>query len=264
MVLSKLIVNMKGAIENIAYKSKVMTRNVSVTPQINFKIHSANPGTLHFGKETLLRALLQNLKQGEVTYDIGANIGLYTLALSIHQPTNQVYAFEPSPDTFAKLTANLLLNKTSSNVKPLQVAIGNTNGEVNFMISSEQERSSLFTSEASFGVAEVKKTIKVTVRTLDSFIGQLPPPRHIKIDAEGSEAIILEGAAETIRKYKPLLYIEPHSFALENKISMILQLLDYEFENYRGHYICNAIGSPRPEVTPDMLSNENFAGSAVE
>jgi len=248
------MVNLKGTVENIAYKSKFMVRNVTVTSKGKFPIYSANPITLDFRKEILLSALLCNIKQNEIVYDIGANIGLYSLATSKCQPDALIYAFEPNPETFAKLKANLALNKTSNNVKPQQVAIGNTDGESSFMISSEQERSSLITSSATFGAAQVKKTVKVTVRTLDSFIDQIPAPQHIKIDAEGSEANILEGAAQTIRRYKPLLYIEPHSFELEDQIGMILQLLEYEYENYAGYYICNAIGSPKATITKKMLT----------
>ena len=133
-------------------------------------------------------------------------------------------------------------------MKPLQVAISNTEGEDYFLLSSEHERSSLYRFNATFGNAQVKEVVKVNVRTLDSFSGQLPPPQHIKIDAEGSESNILEGAAEIIRRQKPLLYIEPHSIDDEERINEILKKLDYEFENYKGHYVCNPIGSPKPLV----------------
>ncbi len=254
MLFSKLLVNMKGTIDDIAYKSKLIARDVSVNSRVHFKIYSANPAKLDFGKEIMLLSLLSNVKKGEVIYDIGANIGLYALALSKYQPDNLVYAFEPTPETFDKLKSNLALNRTSDNVKPFQIAIGNTNGQSDFIVSSQHERSSFYQSGATFGNAQVKSVVKVDVRTLDSFIGQMPAPQHIKIDAEGSEAIILEGAAETIRKYKPLLYIEPHSFDLEDKITMILQLLDYEFENYSGHYICNPVGHPKAVVTTEILA----------
>jgi FkbM family methyltransferase len=255
MNLTNPSVIMKNAMEDVAYKSKLMTRNVKVPkPSRHFKIYSANPTKLDFTKETLLNALLPNIKKGEVIYDIGANIGLYTLAIAESNLDNSVFAFEPNPETFAKLKANLFLNKASDKVNPLQIAVGNTIGESTFMLSTEQERSSLFQSGASFGNAKVKKIVKVPVKTVDSLIGQLPPPQHIKIDAEGSEALILEGAEKTIRKYKPLLYIEPHSFALEDQISIMLQLLDYEFENYQGHYICNPIGTPKPIVTKEVLA----------
>jgi FkbM family methyltransferase len=246
---------MKRTIEDIAYKSKIMTRNVKVpSPSRQFKIYSANPTQLDFTKETLLSAILPNIKKGEVIYDIGANIGLYTLAITQCKMENTVYAFEPNPETLAKLKANLTLNNAGNEANPLQIAVGNTNGESIFMLSSEHERSSFFQSGASFGNAKVKKIVKVPVKTIDALTNQLPPPQHIKIDAEGSEALIIEGAEKTIRKYKPLLYIEPHSYDLEDQISIMLQLLDYEFENYRGHYICNPIGTPKPIVTQDVLA----------
>jgi FkbM family methyltransferase len=251
MYFAKLGVKMKGRIEDIAYKSKFMTRDVSAASLAHFKIYSAKPTKLDLGKETLLLALLHNIKKGDVVYDIGANIGLYTLAISNYQSSNVVYAFEPNPETFTKLRANLALNKTSDNIKPLQTAIGNTDGESYFMISSQQERSSFYQFGAAFGNAQVTKIVKVNVKKLDSLSGQLPPPQHIKIDAEGSEAIILEGAQETIRKHKPLLYIEPHSPELENEISRTLKLSGYEFERYSGRYVCNPIGTPKPSITAE-------------
>jgi FkbM family methyltransferase len=254
MILSRVSANLKGKMESIAYKSKVLTRDVSVSSQNHYKIYSANPKKLYFHREIILSLLLSNIKKGEVVYDIGANIGLYALAVAKAGLQNRIYAFEPNPETFSKLSANLALNKLSGRVEFMQVAVGNTNGESLFMLSSEHERSSFFQSNAAFGNAKVKRAVKVDVRTLDSLIEQLLPPQHIKIDAEGSEVMVLEGAEQTIRRYKPLLYIEPHSFELEDKISIMLQLLDYEFENYRGHYICNPIGSSKPIVTQEILA----------
>ncbi|MCL2358988.1 MAG: FkbM family methyltransferase [Nitrososphaerota archaeon] len=241
MNLAKLIVNVRGTIEDIAYKSRLLTRPVSIDPLIHFKIYSAKPTQLNLEKETLLMALLNNIQNGDVVYDIGANIGLYSLAVSTFNIDSVVYAFEPNPETFAKLSANLTLNKTSDNIKPLQIAIGNTDSESDFMISSQHERSSFYPFGATFGNARVKKIVKVTVERIDSLIGHLLPPQHIKIDAEGSESIILEGAQETIRKYKPILYIEPHSTEQEKKILQFLKSVEYETKKNSECYVCKPL-----------------------
>jgi FkbM family methyltransferase len=226
--------NVKETIEDIAYKYKLLTRSVSVN---HFKVYSANPRRLDLGKETLLSALLQNVKNGEVVYDIGANVGIYSLAIAYYQPTAKVFAFEPNPETYAKLSANLKLNKISdSTVKTLQVALGNVNGVSDFMLSSQHARSSFYQFNAAYGDAQVKKVIKVDVRTLDSFI-DLPFPNHIKIDAEGSESIILEGALEILHKQNPTLYIEPHGEKEETKICSILKIANYDIEKNKGCYI---------------------------
>jgi len=244
MYLSKLLININGTLENFVYKSKLMTRYVSIKPLINFKIYSAKPINLQLGKETLLMVLLNNIQPGEVVYDIGANIGLYSLAISSFQLGNVVYAFEPNPETFTKLKANLSLNQTATNIVPLQIAIGNTDSECDFMISSQHERSSFYMFGASFGNASVKKIVKVNVEKLDSLIEQLLPPQHIKIDAEGSEANILEGARQTIQKHKPTLYIEPHSTEQEEKVCQFLKSIDYGIEKNSGCYICKPLCKP--------------------
>jgi FkbM family methyltransferase len=167
---------------------------------------------------------------------------LYALAISNNSLDNETYAFEPNPETFTKLKANLSLNKNSENVKPLQIAVGNADCEKDFMISSQQERSSFYKFSANFGSARVKKIVKVKVQKLDSLSAYLPPPQHLKIDAEGSEAIIIEGAAQLISKYKPMLYIEPHGTEQEEKISQMLSQLKYKVENNSGCYVCSPIG----------------------
>jgi FkbM family methyltransferase len=251
MNLAKLIVNVKGTIEDIAYKSKIVTRHVSIDPLIRFKIYSAKPTKLNLGKETLLIALLNNIQTGDVVYDIGANVGLYSLAVSTIHIDSVVYAFEPNPETFTKLRANLSLNKTSDNILPLQIALGNADSESDFMISSQHERSSFYPFGATFGNARVKKIVKVTVERLDSLIGHLLPPQHIKIDAEGSESLILEGAQETIQKHKPMLYIEPHSTEQEEKILQFLKSVEYDAEKNSECYVCKSIY--KPLTTPSQV-----------
>lgn len=238
---------LRGAAERIAYKAHVK-RTVSVPNLTDFKIFSVHRSRLSLKHETLLLALLSNIKEGEVVYDIGANVGLYSIAISKYQPKARVYAFEPNPDAFSRMNANLRLNKVQSNVEPMQTAVSDVDAQQDFIMSTMHERSSFFKENAMFGGEHIKKVIKVDGLTIDTICGILPPPQHIKIDAEGSEAIILAGAEKALRKHKPYLYIEPHSFDLEDKISMMLQMLDYDFENFFGHYLCYPKGAPQPSI----------------
>ncbi len=231
-------------IDEASYKYKLMTRNVWVKSNY-FKIYAANPFRINLDGETLLTSILRNVRAGEVVYDIGSNVGLYSLSIAQRQPSTSIYAFEPNPETFLKLKANLELNKKlSCNIKPQQIALGNTNGIINFLLSSQHERSSMFEFNATWGNAQVKRKVAVQERTIDSLVaeGRLLPPQHVKIDAEGADPFIIEGALGTISKYLPSVYAEAHGIGSgetnEPKIRELLGSLGYRIVRERRGCIC--------------------------
>ena len=142
------------------------------------------------------------LKKGDVLYDIGANAGAYSLvAAKIYEQDIKIYAFEPGFATFHQLMRNVLLNGCQKSIFPLQVALSNRTGMDTFNYSS------LTPSAAMHALGDavdfkgdrfipVFKQLMLTYR-LDDLINQfsLPLPNHIKIDVDGLEWEILEGAS---------------------------------------------------------------------
>lgn len=235
---------LKTRLDDTSYKYKIMTRDVWIESR-RFKIYSANPLRLNLDGETLLTSIIPNVKSGEVVYDVGSNVGLYSLSIAVHQPSASIFAFEPNPETFLKLKSNLELNKEfSSSIRPLQVALGNTNGINNFLLSSQHERSSLYEYNATWDNAQIKRRVSVEVRTIDSLIaeGRLPPPNHLKIDAEGADPLIIEGALGTISEHLPKVYVEAHGIGIgetnEPKIREIIGSLGYKIIREKGSSIC--------------------------
>lgn len=132
-------------------------------------------------------AIRANLSPGAVFWDVGANIGFFSLYASrIIGAKGRVIAFEPSPDVFALLSRNAAGN---DNISILPRGIGNTDG---MMVFTAQGTS----TSASF-VAEVTeltrdrnpgqqvRAVNVQMCKIDSMLDELPAPSLVKIDVDG-------------------------------------------------------------------------------
>ena len=159
----------------------------------------------------LFRALSENLKPGDVFFDVGANIGLYSLiAARKVSRGGQVVAFEPDPANFALLNKNIALNNLQDVVEPNQIALGDRSDDrgVTFYVPLQGGGS----PESSL-VAKGKNMQPVTLPldTIDNVCARKSlRPNLIKIDTEGAEWPIIQGSLEYIRSTKPALIIEYH------------------------------------------------------
>lgn len=142
--------------------------------------------------------------KGKNMVDIGANVGYYSLSLS--KVFKQVYAFEPTPVAYHALCGGIALNGYSYHVHPYEMAIGNECqvGTQTLQIVAEDAGGNSFTNPLNS--EKINNDIIVPCNTLDSF--DLQDISYIKIDVEGNELEVLEGAVNTINKYKPFISIE--------------------------------------------------------
>ena len=142
------------------------------------------------------------LRPGDVVVDVGANFGLTALAaFSAIGPTGQVHAFEPHPRIFRFLLGNIELNGAGSVVKAYNLALGNRHGSVFLTDSRADDQNTV--SKAPTG-------IRVPLSTLDEAVAALPHIALLKIDVEGYEKFVLEGATETLRRVD-CVYFEAYS-----------------------------------------------------
>lgn len=138
---------------------------------------------MHFVQSILSRA------PSPVFFDVGANIGAYTLIASEIQGS-QVVSFEPIPAAFAKLERNVRLNGRER-VTLLPVAVGRERGDLRMTC----DRASVLNRVVADGDA-AERTMVVVVETLDAVSAQLGlAPTIIKIDVEGHEPAVIEGAS---------------------------------------------------------------------
>jgi FkbM family methyltransferase len=163
-------------------------------------------------------SLYSLLSPDMVVYDIGANIGETCLVFS--RQCSAVYAFEPDPVTNARLKEHLLRNE-ANNVKAFELAIGNANHSVSLVRTAHNSGGNRITPDSQ-GVA-------IEVRRLDDLIAEqnLKMPSLIKIDVEGYEMQVLQGAVETIRTNRPVIFAEVSDQMLRRNNSSAQELIEF-------------------------------------
>jgi FkbM family methyltransferase len=145
----------------------------------------------------------RNMAPGDVLYDIGANIGLYSLYAAARGV--RVYAFEPESLNFARLNRNIIRNSLSERVLAYCVGISDITGFDRLSLNSVEAGAALHqiggdageAVEPARAPAHVQGAVTVTVDELHSRFG-LPFPTHVKIDVDGLEARVVTGAFETL------------------------------------------------------------------
>jgi len=149
--------------------------------------------------------LASHLEPGAIAVDVGANIGILTLAMcDAVIPNGHVHAFEPDPSNFALLRTNVEANKLSAVTMLHQVALTDALGSVTLRRPNDGS----FTHVSSAGDSSTTTGIEVKACTLDSYLPIFSRLDLIKIDVEGHEPAVLRGAEETIRRFRPVMVIE--------------------------------------------------------
>lgn len=140
--------------------------------------------------------------------DVGASTGCYTL-LAKHHPGLTVYAFEPVPQVHDVLETNVRLNDLGTRVWTYPAGVSNYTGEGMLHSIKAIGGSGVSMVDGTPSLHKDYDNLKVQVVTLDAFCAEFKvAPRFIKIDVEGGEKRVLEGAVNTIDRYKPFLLLE--------------------------------------------------------
>jgi FkbM family methyltransferase len=159
-----------------------------------------------------LKVVRHLVKLGDHVIDIGANIGIYTKALSeLVGKEGRVYSIEPFPTTFQILCSNI--NKLHlENVEPLNVAISDSEGVLTMEIPRDHSgaESHYLAHIICNGMATNKaETAKVRASTIDFILGRFPEKiTFIKCDVEGHELTCLKGAQKFLTQSQPAWLIE--------------------------------------------------------
>ena len=141
-------------------------------------------------------------------YDVGANVGFYTLLASVVTGDNgKVFSFEPVPRNINYLKQHIKIN-TLANVSVIEKAVSDKIQKLNFSLSINP----------SMGHLSEEGEIVVETITLNEFIKQGNPlPDIIKMDIEGAEYDALVGAKELLKIKKPIIFLATHSDELKAK-----------------------------------------------
>jgi len=161
-----------------------------------------------------------------MVYDIGANVGYYTLAAAKY--ARHVCAFEPSPTIVSILRRHVQINGLH-NCTIVEKAVSVKSAYARFTPAETHGGENNGTGHLSGDGALVVPTISI-----DEFCKTQSPPSVMKIDVEGAELQVLEGSASTLAAQRPILFVATHSDELLVRCWQFLESHGYKVSNGEG------------------------------
>jgi precorrin-6B methylase 2 len=206
-----------------------------------------------------IRTLHELKPHARTIIDIGANIGTNTIEYACW--AKDVYSFEPTPELYDCMLNNISLNKTnidtvrwndtvsmclSANISTFQCALGNEQGTVHLKAFTNNKGKNHITNI----IDEESHIISVPVNKLDSY--NFVDVDVIKIDVEGYELFVLEGAEQTIIKYKPVIQTELHQGLFKRQGVTIQDIAEWFYR--QDYYAIDKKGKIQPRILPTKHS----------
>jgi FkbM family methyltransferase len=169
------------------------------------------------------RLFEKTVPRGGVVFDLGGNVGYYSLLSSILVgPQGRVFAFEPLPRNLDFLRRHLSLNRVE-NVTVIDAAVADHSG------------TAFFEENASTSKGRIAEQASLTVRSvaLDDLLaaGTLPRPDLLKIDIEGAEFLALQGARNLLARHHPTIFLSTHSGKVHQECLRLLGDLGYQLSS---------------------------------
>jgi FkbM family methyltransferase len=190
---------------------------------------------------TITENLRRLVREHFLIFDIGANIGYYTVLFSLWTPRGSVVAIEPDPANLPILHQNIVRNRLT-NITVIDKAIGHHPRTATLYRDVHTGRTSSLEDGAwrNDGAAVMPSTVDVV--TLDSLTARFGAPQVIKCDVEGHEMAVLKGAPETLA-YHPVLVLE---VKYEDREAMTTLLKKYGYRFYDAEEL---LGTRPPYAT---------------
>ena len=182
----------------------------------------------------LFAAVARWVPQDAVVWDIGANLGVFAFAAALRIGRGgHVYAFEADLEMAALMALSLAARTPEeADVCICPLAIGAKNGEACFSVSGYRTAASALDGFGRFEANKDDRKRTVPMQTVDSLATWLRPPTLLKIDVEGAENLVLEGAEKTVRDHRPLLLLEASGAETGSRTVEILKGWDYVWERW--------------------------------
>jgi FkbM family methyltransferase len=199
---------------------------------------------------------------GQTVWDVGAHVGYHTLAMAcLVGSSGHVVAFEPNPHNLERLRANLDRNPDlGQRVIIVDSALSQNDGEMKFVQSSDVDggrSSGSHLAEALLPLVEsvYESFTETLVRCVkaDTLLasGVVPVPYLIKVDVEGAEHLVLNGAQDLLSNFRPFLFIEVHNVSAMFHVEKSLFGLGYSVEILDAEHVspsrCFILAKPAKE-----------------
>lgn len=189
--------------------------------------------------ESLLERTILGLSElSDKFLDIGANMGFYAIGAALVNKNIEVIAFEPNPGIRNSLSENIRLNNVERNIQILEFALSNFSGNANFSVPAftGSGGGSLMNLHPEEGLPS---EFSVSVEKLDNLSAKTSGTDLVKIDVEGAEFQLIQGAIHTLKATRPTIVIEllrkwmnPFGTMPQDVIDLLSDL----------EYICFAVG----------------------
>ncbi len=181
--------------------------------------HGCWLGSYEWQKQRLFEKMV---RPGAIVFDVGAHAGFYTLLASVLAgPAGQVISFEPLASNVERIKRHLSLNGIR-NVTIVEAAVSDRDGVARF----EAGPSTAMGHFSRDGALQVRT---VALDELSSS-GAIPAPDHIKIDAEGAELLVLQGARRLLAAFRPIVYLSTDTGDLHQQCCRFLGSLQYDLQ----------------------------------
>ncbi|ASF38906.1 hypothetical protein CEH05_07185 [Halobacillus halophilus] len=166
-----------------------------------------------FYEEAMLMDIKNRVPEDSVVIDVGAYIGNHSTFFAQHCEA-RVFSIEPNREAFDLLEKNVQLNGLENKTTLLNHGVGKELGKGSIVGGSED----------NMGMSQLKGDVEgdVVIETIDHLFSELNRVDVIKIDVEGMEMDVLQGAVNTLKKHKPLLYIETTT---DDKLQLVYSFL---------------------------------------
>ncbi len=161
------------------------------------------------------------LKPNFVCYDLGASIGYLSLLMASR--TKQVFAFEPAPHAQAEIRKHLAANNLT-NVEIVPSPVSDCERTVEFSLTDNAYGSRITTTATEW------PSLKLQTLTLDDFVSNHPFPDFLKMDVEGEEGRVFEGARSILKERRTSFCCELHSREAALHVETILHEYGYKIE----------------------------------
>jgi FkbM family methyltransferase len=197
-----------------------------------------------------LRYVCEQLKPGDVAADIGCHKGAYTYWMRRRvSATGAVFAFEPQPKQVEYLR-NTFTAMSYDNVVLVPMAVSNTGGQLPLHVPEGSGKTHAASLEAGSAEHGAGNRIVVDVTTLDRFFAQQDrQPGFLKIDVEGHELAVLEGAKQILESYRPSILVECEArHRPDGDVRPVFDLLDSH--GYEGSFFLNRHRYPLAAFRP--------------
>lgn len=181
-----------------------------------------------------------------VIFDVGSNIGTWLTWVAHSRPNASIYAFEPQPQVFQIMCGNLAINNIY-NVLAYPMALG---AESKWIEVDEPN----YATHHDFGVFSLveqkipdltARKLHIEIRTVDQIMRDFAIPKLdlMKIDVEGMDIDVLRGAANTINRYRPVIFIE-HSDnrrSVKADIQAHMDQYQYSYQQLGNNLLCRPL-----------------------